>query len=220
MSAVPDTASPPQAPAVVRPMRWWDIEQVAALERAVFTDDPWPAEGFWSELAGVPATRFYLVARAGQQVVGYAGLMVVGSAGDVQTLAVAPSYRHHGLGTALLEALLAQAWRRGAAAVHLEVRADNEAAIRLYTRHGFAPLSRRRGYYQPSGQDALVLRLLRPPAAGPATGLAAARSDHADRHEEAARIGLLPATDRTGDGLAGARAPRPAGTDASQGGHG
>jgi ribosomal-protein-alanine N-acetyltransferase len=88
--------------------------------------------------------------------------MVVGSAADVQTLAVAGPHRRHGLGSVLLEALLAEAWRRGAAAVHLEVRADNDAAIRLYRQHGFAPLSRRRGYYQPSGQDALVLRALRP----------------------------------------------------------
>lgn len=157
----------PQAPqrtdVTVRPMRWWDVDQVAELERTVFTDDPWPAEGFWSELAGVPATRYYLVACRGQRVVGYAGLMVIGSNADVQTLAVAPDERGQGIGSTLLEALLAEAWRRGAAAVHLEVRADNQAAIQLYEQHGFQRLARRRGYYQPSGQDALILRLLRPP---------------------------------------------------------
>lgn len=145
----------------LRRMRWWDIDAAVALERAVFTDDPWPAEGFWSELAGVPATRYYLVACSGEEFLGFGGLMVVGSQADVQTLVVAPEARGRGVGTTLLRALLDEAWRRDAQSVMLEVRADNDQAIRLYERHGFARLARRHGYYQPSGQDALVMRLLR-----------------------------------------------------------
>jgi ribosomal-protein-alanine N-acetyltransferase len=38
------------------------------------------------------------------------------------------------------------------------VRADNTSAIRLYERHGFSRVGVRRGYYQPSGADALVMR--------------------------------------------------------------
>jgi ribosomal-protein-alanine N-acetyltransferase len=38
------------------------------------------------------------------------------------------------------------------------VRADNESAQRLYERHGFAKIAVRRGYYQPSGMDAVVMR--------------------------------------------------------------
>ena len=41
----------------------------------------------------------------------------------------------------------------------LEVRADNAAALRLYERHGFERVAVRRGYYQPEGVDAHVLRL-------------------------------------------------------------
>ena len=42
--------------------------------------------------------------------------------------------------------------------VLLEVRADNAAAQRLYERRGFTEIGRRRGYYQPSGADAVVMR--------------------------------------------------------------
>jgi ribosomal protein S18 acetylase RimI-like enzyme len=42
--------------------------------------------------------------------------------------------------------------------VFLEVRADNPRAQDLYRRHGFADVGIRRGYYQPSGVDAIVMR--------------------------------------------------------------
>jgi len=49
------------------------------------------------------------------------------------------------------------------------VRTDNARAQQLYRRYGFAQIGVRRGYYQPSGTDALVMRkeLERAPAAGP-----------------------------------------------------
>ena len=42
--------------------------------------------------------------------------------------------------------------------VVLEVRKDNPRARRLYLRHGFTEIGIRRGYYQPSGVDAVVMR--------------------------------------------------------------
>jgi ribosomal-protein-alanine N-acetyltransferase len=73
-------------------------------------------------------------------------------------MAVASSHWGHGIGSALLEALLAEAAARGCAEVFLEVRVDNPRAQRLYRRHGFTDVGLRRGYYQPSGTDALVMR--------------------------------------------------------------
>jgi len=40
----------------------------------------------------------------------------------------------------------------------LEVREDNPRARQLYSRHGFTEVGIRRGYYQPSGVDAVVMR--------------------------------------------------------------
>ena len=71
-------------------------------------------------------------------------------------IAVAPDAQGRGLGARLLQDLLAEAARRRQRTVSLEVRADNEAAQRLYAAHGFTRTGVRRGYY-PGGVDALVL---------------------------------------------------------------
>lgn len=142
----------------MRRFRWWDVEAAHALETELFPD-AWSVETFWSELAHVPETRHYVVAEDGGALVGYAGLAVVGHQGDVQTIAVAPGAQGQGLGRRLLDELIDEVRRRDATEVLLEVRADNEAAQALYRRANFERIGVRRGYYQPGGTDALVLRL-------------------------------------------------------------
>ena len=148
--------SPALEDVVLTRMRWWHIEQLLPVERALFGEEPWTARTFWSEL-GQLDTRHYLVALDGEAVVGYAGLCDYPDEAWVQTMAVAPAAQGHGLGARLLGALLEEAARRRQRTVRLEVRADNAAAQRLYQRHGFVRESLRRGYYQPSGADAVVM---------------------------------------------------------------
>ena len=143
-------------------MRWWDLASLLPLERGVFGPDAWSAELFWSELAGVPATRTYVVAEDGADLVGYAGLHAGLGEATVQTLAVAPHRQRAGVGSGLLAHLLDDAAARGLSTVLLEVRADNSAALALYARHGFTPVGVRRGYYRGSGVDGLVLRRTTP----------------------------------------------------------
>jgi ribosomal-protein-alanine N-acetyltransferase len=136
-------------------MRWWHIEALEPIEAQLFGDDRWSAAMFWNELAN---GHFYLVARADDAVVGYAGLSVNDSEAWVQNLAVRADRQREGIGATLLEALLVEADRRGARAVLLEVAVDNRAAQRLYDRYGFAAVGVRHGYYQPSNTDAVVMR--------------------------------------------------------------
>ena len=152
--------------AVLREMRWWDLDAVTALEHELFPDDAWSRGMFWSELADTrhpAATRTYLVAEdGGGRVVGYAGLAAVAGTGDVQTIATARDQWGSGLGGRLLTALLRAATAAECHEVLLEVRVDNPRAQRLYERFGFAPIGVRRGYYQPGNVDALVMRLADP----------------------------------------------------------
>ncbi len=139
--------------AVLRQMRWWDVEPVHALERRIFPDDAWSAEQFWGELA--QPSRDYLVAAVGDRLVGYGGTSTIAPDADLQTIAVAADAQGGGIATALLGALLHRAFGRGARRIVLEVRADNGRAQALYRRFGFAQIARRAHYY-PDGSDALI----------------------------------------------------------------
>jgi [ribosomal protein S18]-alanine N-acetyltransferase len=135
-----------------------DLEAVLGLEHAIFGEEAWSRQMLEGELSEQPRSRYYLVADGDDGIVGYGGLLVVGVQADVLTLAVAADWWGHGTGSALLEALLAEAARRGCTEVFLEVRTDNVRAQRLYRRFGFSQIGIRKGYYQPSGADALVMR--------------------------------------------------------------
>lgn len=172
MTATPAVSAAVPAP-VLREMRWWDIEPVLELERALFPEDAWSRGMFWSELAhsrGPLATRRFVVAVVGERIVGYAGLAAAGGLGDVQTIAVARDHWGSGLGAALLTELLRAATAFECTEVLLEVRVDNIRAQKLYERFGFAPIGFRRGYYQPGNVDALVMRLADPASSVPVQG--------------------------------------------------
>lgn len=158
---------------VLRPMASADVPAVAVLEENLFGEEAWSPDMLASELAGPPGGRYYLVAEADGVIAGYAGLLAPGGGqADVLTLAVERCRWGEGIGAALLEGLLAEAARRRCTEVFLEVRVDNDRAQRLYRRYGFTGAGLRRGYYQPSGTDALVMRraLRDESAAGPPEG--------------------------------------------------
>jgi [ribosomal protein S18]-alanine N-acetyltransferase len=143
---------------LLRTMTSADIEAVLELEQDLFGEEAWSRQMLEGELAEQPRSRYYLVAEDDGRVTGYAGLLVAGTQADVLTIAVVADRWGRGTGSALLEALLAQAARQGCTEVFLEVRTDNMRAQRLYRRYGFAEVGIRKGYYQPSGADALVMR--------------------------------------------------------------
>jgi [ribosomal protein S18]-alanine N-acetyltransferase len=136
--------------------RWWHIEPVLAIEADVFGVEQWSAGMFWNELAN---GHHYLVAiDDDDSIVGYAGLAVAPPDESwLQNIAVRRDAQRRGIGRQLLEAVLAEAKRRGVSNVLLEVAVDNAAAQRLYATYDFEPVGIRRGYYQPSNTDALVM---------------------------------------------------------------
>ena len=136
-----------------------DLDAIMAIERATFPVDAWSTSSMRSELRG--AHGYYLVAVGEEGAIeGYAGLLAPEGSGqaDIQTVAVAQARRGRGTGRKLMEALLQEAARRGAAEVFLEVRADNEPAQRMYASLGFERIAVRPRYYQPDNADAWVMR--------------------------------------------------------------
>ena len=144
----------------LRPMTLADLPAVMVLEDELFAPDTWTEAMYRDELSR-PDTRHYVVAEddgdGSPVVIGYAGLIAYDDEAHVATLGVAAERQGEGLGARLLDALLAEADRR-TSVVLLEVRAENDVALGLYQRRGFVEIGRRRGYYQPSGEDALVMK--------------------------------------------------------------
>ncbi|MET8361423.1 ribosomal protein S18-alanine N-acetyltransferase [Micromonospora sp. NPDC005171] len=141
----------------LEPFRWWHIDDVLPIEADLFGAEKWSPAMFWSELAN--GHHYRIAVDADGAVLGYAGL--AGVPPDevwVQNIAVRRDAQRRGVGRALLEELLAEAVRRDARSTLLEVAVDNAAAQRLYATYGFEPIGVRRGYYQPSNTDALVMR--------------------------------------------------------------
>ncbi len=139
----------------VAPMRRRHLRDVAAIEQDN-QSHPWSSEVFRKELA-MGDQRHYVVATLGRRVVGYGGLFFAADEAHVTNLSVAVDVQRRGVATQLMVALVDAALERRMTALTLEVRAGNTAAQGLYRRFGLAPAGVRRAYYQPDGEDALVM---------------------------------------------------------------
>lgn len=145
----------------VRAMERADLGVILEIERACFAV-PW-SERTFRGLLGRPDAALLVAERLAAdglaaRLQGYAAVWVAGGEAELGNLAVRPSARRSGVGSALLRAALNEARQLGARAVFLEVRASNEAARRLYAGAGFHTVGRRAGYYRRPMEDALVLR--------------------------------------------------------------
>lgn len=147
---------PEGAPEVhLAPMRRRHLRQVLRIEARVYPR-PWSLTLFMSELS-LRSTRVYYVARIDGATVGYCGLMLTGEEAHVTTIAVAPEWHRHKVGTRLMLQMATVARARGARQLSLEVRVGNTGAQALYHRFGFQPAGIRKNYYTETNEDALVM---------------------------------------------------------------
>ncbi len=131
----------------IRPMTKEDLATVLVIEADLFPIDAWTKELFLGELAEVSISRDVSVAVLDTQIVGYASFRYVGKQGYVNTVAVSKDQQGNGFGTALMDWLESQATLRNVREIFLEVRSDNEAAMKMYASRGYERIDVRRNYY-------------------------------------------------------------------------
>ena len=131
----------------IRPMTKDDLTAVLAIESELFPIDAWTKELFLGELAEASNSRDVAVAVIESEIVGYASFRYVGKQGDVNTVAVSSEHQGKGIGTALMDWLESQAVLRNVREIFLEVRSDNEAALKMYISRGYERIDVRRNYY-------------------------------------------------------------------------
>ena len=145
---------------VVRTATADDVDGLVVCVAALFAEDgatrdrlrnpEWPAlEGrdWCSGLLADPAV-LVVVAAAGSEVLGHLvgtytkpSSMWLGARAELVSMFVDPRVRGEGVGSRLVAHFRDWARDRGAARIHVEAYAANEAALRFYRRQGFAPLS-------------------------------------------------------------------------------
>ncbi|HEX2255582.1 MAG TPA: GNAT family N-acetyltransferase [Afifellaceae bacterium] len=152
---------PRQAPAetgagelVLRPATAADLDSLAALEKTAFEGDRLTRRRLRALTAG-PSARL-VVAERGGRVVGYALLLLRRGSmvARLYSIAVAAAEAGRGTGRRLMAFAEAAARSAGAETLRLEVRADNDRAIPLYTSMGYAAIGERPHYYE-DGMTAL-----------------------------------------------------------------
>jgi ribosomal-protein-alanine N-acetyltransferase len=140
------------------------VDEVMPHESEMFGAESWSASAYREELAD-RHNRYYVAAVAATgELLGWAGIRVIGDEAEILTVGVIAAVRRHGIGAALLRELLDEARRRRVRELFLDVRIDNETAQRVYEREGFAPVGRRRGYYDNGRTDSLLMALTMEPA--------------------------------------------------------
>ena len=121
------------------------LDALVELEHQCFSV-PWTRAQLMAELPD--EHHEFLVAEAGESVLGYVGMMFVLDEGYISNVAVSPEHRRQGIASALIGTLLRRAE---------ELRESNAPAIALYERFGFAPVGRRKGYYDAPKEDAILM---------------------------------------------------------------
>lgn len=140
---------------VVRRTSTADVPILARLDAACF-DVPWDERSFMTLLTGELTLGWSL--HRHDDVLAYVIARVVAGEAEILRMGVRPDVRRQSLGATVLHAVLDDIGPRVPHGLHLEVRAANAPARRLYARHGFAETGTRPGYYAAPPDDAILMR--------------------------------------------------------------
>lgn len=104
-----------------------------------------------------------LVARDGERILGFAVMTFGDERAHLVLLAVRQACQRRGIARRLTRWLLQSATTAGIASVHVELRAQNEAAYAFYRALGFVETLRFPGYYRGRETAIRMIRMLRIP---------------------------------------------------------
>ena len=135
-----------------------DLDAITLIEARCFEgQDPWSRNAFYNEIVENADRTLYLIAEKDQTVIGYMGVWKILDEGHITNVAVDPDHRRQHIAEKIIEEMIKRTSEEGITSWTLEVRADNEPAIRLYEKMGFREEGVRPGYYEYDGTDALIM---------------------------------------------------------------
>jgi ribosomal-protein-alanine N-acetyltransferase len=150
-----ETTVPGRVERITSPL---DLDPILEIEEASF-NNPTTREWYERELERPEVCFIYVLRTPDSRTAAFCAFWRVADQAHINNLAVRPELRRRGVGSRLLQAVIAEARELGAATLTLEVRQSNIAAQRLYLRAGFREEAIRKSYYTQPVEDALVLSL-------------------------------------------------------------
>lgn len=146
-------------PITIKPVTAQQLPQLVELDKLCLQGF-WNLDSYKKELES-PNSTLLVVSLDGENdpdfVVGMGCFWAILEEAHITVLAVHPDYQGRGIGKLILGALLRNARERNLERATLEVRESNEVALSLYQKFGFKIAGKRKGYYQKTGEDALIL---------------------------------------------------------------
>jgi len=144
-----------EPPVTIRGAITSDLGTIAELEGQSFSN-PWHPATFRSLLKR-DRVQLLVAEDPEKGVVGYAVVWWVLDQAELANLAVREDYQGRGIGSDLLDRVIAHLEAQGVETLFLEVRMSNKSANRLYGSRGFTQISIRKDYYQNPREDARIL---------------------------------------------------------------
>jgi ribosomal-protein-alanine N-acetyltransferase len=133
------------------------VDAFMPYERDMFGSEAWSRGSYLAELRDTRYRHYVAAETDDGELLGWAGVRVIGDEAEILTVGVLPAARRQGIGRLLVADLLDHARQRGARQVFLEVRVDNPAALALYGSEGFERIGIRPGYYAGGRVDAVSM---------------------------------------------------------------
>ena len=131
-----------------------DLEKISSILTTDF-DDFWNYNILKQELCNT--TSKYIVAKYNDEIIGFAGIIVVLDEADISNIVVKKNYRNKKIGSLLLANLINLALENGVKSLFLEVKESNFPAIHLYEKFGFSRFGLRKNYYN-NTENAVLMR--------------------------------------------------------------
>ena len=142
---------------VFRKMSELDIDQVAELEKEIFSD-AWTRNGIYETSCQNQA--FITVAEEEGQVAGYCIIYYVLDEGEIARIAVSDKWRRKGVGRKLLDYTCECCLEKGVERLLLDVRESNESARSFYQNYGFEVDGVRKNFYDMPKEHAVLMSMM------------------------------------------------------------
>lgn len=134
-----------------------DVEEIFNVSNLSF-NTPWSKDSISNEVNNPLAKYIVAIDNSNNELVGFIGAWIIAGEADIMNVAVHPSYRKVGIASKLLSSLIDLCNNLNCSNINLEVRASNLPAQNLYKKFSFIENGLRKGYYEDTGEDAILMQ--------------------------------------------------------------